>query len=521
MRGLPAAALEELFRSFHSIKGLSGMVQLRDAELLAHHMESYLRLLRNRETPFTAPGLDGLINGTSLLERVIAARRSNQPGPSISSALAQLDALAPMATPPLPGGLDEDDEERSHAGATPLRRNPTGSAGAFSSILRRNVRRAASRSIESVRGCKRLPTLSTPRPGSEPVAPSASTSPWHASDEPAVFDQWVEDGITATPILPMPEASAASVATPEDSHAVLTASHFVRVDLARLDELMRMIGNLVILRARLADSLARRATQFLPTAQSRAAAGGQSTRSSGSCASLREGVMRVRLVPVGEIFRRMPFVVRDLARDNGRSVNRRVERAGHQDRQVPGRAHDGSGAASGPQCGQPRHRDSARVREAAGKPPAATLRLSASSSGETVVIEVADDGRGIDVASGRASARGRSVCRCRTAPLDNATLLESDQRAGFSTRDASDRVSGRGFGMNVVRETLQELGGTMPLETEPGQGTRFVIELPLTLAITAAMLASRRRSDVRGAAGGGSRSGGSSKRAAVRALENH
>jgi two-component system chemotaxis sensor kinase CheA len=113
--------------------------------------------------------------------------------------------------------------------------------------------------------------------------------------------------------------------------------------------------------------------------------------------------------------------------------------------------------------------------------------LSASSSGETVIIEVADDGRGVDAAkvAERAHQAGLPV----PAVLDNAALLDLISAPGFSTRDSSDKVSGRGFGMNVVRETLQELGGTIHLETEPGRGTRFIIELPLTLAITAAMIA--------------------------------
>jgi two-component system chemotaxis sensor kinase CheA len=127
-------------------------------------------------------------------------------------------------------------------------------------------------------------------------------------------------------------------------------------------------------------------------------------------------------------------------------------------------------------------------RIAAGKPPAATLRLAAAASGETVTIEIADDGRGIDVE--RVAERARQAgLPVPAGALDNATVLELISAPGFSTRERSDHVSGRGFGMNVVRETLQQLGGTMQLDTTPGRGTTFTIELPLTLAITAAMLA--------------------------------
>ena len=303
------------------------------------------------------------------------------------------------------------------------------------------------------------------------------------SDE--LVEQWQLDGLQLTPITSDAPAVAASTASEERTGAILSSGHYVRVDLARLDELMRMIGNLVIMRSRLTDTLARSERHLPPShyreIQDDAEAIERELR------ELREGVMRIRLVPIGEIFRRMPFVVRDLAREAGRSVN--VVLAGQDtkidkflvERMMDPVLHLVRNAVS-------HGIETPAEREAAGKPPAATLRLSASASGETVVIEIADDGRGIDV--GRVAARAQQAGLAVPAgPLDNVALLELISAPGFSTREASDRVSGRGFGMNVVRETLQELGGTIQLETEAGKGTRFTIELPLTLAIAAAMLA--------------------------------
>jgi len=127
-------------------------------------------------------------------------------------------------------------------------------------------------------------------------------------------------------------------------------------------------------------------------------------------------------------------------------------------------------------------------RRAAGKAEEGTLTLSAATVGEVVVLEIVDDGRGIDpdAIRRRAAAAGLSVS---DGDLDPEALLAILCAPGFSTRDAADRGSGRGVGMAVVRTTVHELGGSMTVDSVPGQGTRFAIELPLTLAISDAIIA--------------------------------
>jgi two-component system chemotaxis sensor kinase CheA len=132
--------------------------------------------------------------------------------------------------------------------------------------------------------------------------------------------------------------------------------------------------------------------------------------------------------------------------------------------------------------------ESPAERVANGKPAEGTLVLSAASVGESVVLEIADDGRGIDAAAVAARARALGV-PLPDGPLDAATLLEILCAPGFSTREESDRASGRGVGMAVVKTTVEELNGTMTLQSVRGEGTRFVIELPLTLSITDALIA--------------------------------
>jgi two-component system chemotaxis sensor kinase CheA len=128
-------------------------------------------------------------------------------------------------------------------------------------------------------------------------------------------------------------------------------------------------------------------------------------------------------------------------------------------------------------------------RAAQGKRAEGKITLRAATSGESVLIEIADDGRGIDQerVAVRAQAKGLIAAG---AQLDDAALLELICAPGFSTRDEADRGSGRGVGMDVVRNTVEELGGTISLRTKSGEGTRFTIELPLTLAIAEALIVS-------------------------------
>jgi two-component system chemotaxis sensor kinase CheA len=270
-----------------------------------------------------------------------------------------------------------------------------------------------------------------------------------------------------------------------DSGARIASTHVVRVDLGRLDEVMRMIGDLVISRARLDSALAP-AEAGLPSAIWRAIQENTQTIER-QLRDLREGVMRLRLVPVGEIFRRMPFVVRDLARESGTRV--RLELRGQEteidkfliERMMDPVLHLVRNAVS-------HGFEPPQARLAAGKAEEGTLTLAAASVGEAVVLEIADDGRGIDAAAVAARARALGF-PLPDGPIDAATLLDVLCAPGFSTRDQTDRGSGRGVGMAVVKTTVEELNGTITLQTAPGEGTRFVIELPLTLSITDALIA--------------------------------
>ncbi|HEX5890500.1 MAG TPA: chemotaxis protein CheA, partial [Pyrinomonadaceae bacterium] len=260
----------------------------------------------------------------------------------------------------------------------------------------------------------------------------------------------------------------------------------VRVDLDRLDELMRIIGELVISRTRLEDQVAdlKRAT---PPAMWRSLQETSSTMAR-QLRDLRESVMRVRMVQIGEIFERMTFVVRDLARENGKKII--VQLSGGEteidkflvERMMDPFMHLVRNAVS-------HGFEAAAEREAQGKRSEGVLSLSATTAGERIVIKIADDGRGIDRHLVRERAKARGLYE-ENGDIDNRALLELICTPGFSTRVEADRESGRGVGMDVVKNAIEELGGSISLATRVGEGTTFTIELPLTLAIAEALIVS-------------------------------
>ena len=467
------AVLEELFRSFHSIKGISGMVELREAEALAHQMESYLRVLRERGARLTDDGLDALVAGVDLLERTIAARRDNEPAPDAASVIARLAATSAdglslsAAVPPAVA---------PHEGRPTWRVTFAPSAP----LLARGI------NVDSVRARLREQgdiLDASPRVMAGGVAFEFLIA---AELDAATIAKWHEDGIDAALAADAALEPAAAAADPDPREAQRVGpAHVVRVDLTRLDDLMRIIGDLVISRARLDAALDRVAAR-VPPVEWRAVQEHAQTLDR-QLRDLREGVMRVRLVPIGEIFRRMPFVVRDLARDTGRRV--RLELQGQEteidkfliERMMDPVLHLVRNAVS-------HGFEPPEERAAAGKPEEGTLTLSAASVGHTVVLEIADDGRGIDAEAVAARARAMGL-EVPPGPLDGRTILDLICAPGFSTRDETDRASGRGVGMAVVKTTVEELNGTLTLQTAPGEGTRFVIELPLTLSITDAIIA--------------------------------
>jgi two-component system, chemotaxis family, sensor kinase CheA len=462
--------LDNLFRSFHTLKGISGMVGLTAAEQLAHHLESYLRELREGTLRLSEPGFETLVAGVSLLEGVVNARRNDQPLPSIDEMVVRLQNISADSTQSRDEDLTRPDET-NETRRWEIDFTPT------AELAERGV------NVNSVR--TRLQELGQ-LVQAKPVVKGAGEIAFHfilvTNAAKTALESLAADGLTFK-LAPVEPALRTRDSQPVPTIAPATV---VRVDLDRLDELMRIIGELVISRTRLEDQVVelKRTTPpsvWRPLQETTLGIGRQ-------LRDLRESVMRVRMVQIGEAFERMTFVVRDLARESGKKVI--VQLSGGEteidkflvERMMHPLMHLVRNAVS-------HGIETTAEREARGKQPEGLLSLSAMTAGERIIIKIADDGRGIDreLVVARAKANGLSE---GDTDIDDAALLELICSPGLSTRDEANRESGRGVGMDVVKQAVEELGGRMSLATKMGAGTTFTLDLPLTLAIAEALIVS-------------------------------
>ena len=290
--------------------------------------------------------------------------------------------------------------------------------------------------------------------------------------------------LTLVPQVPAPvaEAAPAAVAKPAETKAegapAKAASNdagSIRVGIEKIDELLNTVGEIVITQSMLSQLASK-----LEGANAERLRSGLAQLEN-NIRELQESVMRVRMLPVSFVFSRFPRLVRDLSHRLGKQI--RLKMTGEQtelDKTVLEKIGD-------PLVHLVRNSidhgiEMPDTRLAAGKPAEGTVHLNAFHKGGSITLEVSDDGKGLDKERIRAKAVSRGLVDAKDT-LTDEQINDLIFLPGFSTADATTDLSGRGVGMDVVRRNIKELGGNIELKSEVGQGTRFVINLPLTLAI--------------------------------------
>jgi two-component system chemotaxis sensor kinase CheA len=257
------------------------------------------------------------------------------------------------------------------------------------------------------------------------------------------------------------------------------ATHSIRVSVDTLDHLMTTVSELVLTRNQLLEIVRRHEdSDFKVPLQ----------RLSNVTAELQEGVMKTRMQPIGNAWQKLPRIVRDLAAELGKDIELEMFGAETElDRQVLELVKD-------PLTHMVRNCadhgiESPAERIAAGKPRSGTVWLSACHQGGHIIIEIADDGRGLDTARIKAKAIEIGLAsEAEVASKSEGEICNFIFAPGFTTTAQVTNISGRGVGMDVVRSNIEQIGGTVDLKSVPGAGTTFTIKIPLTLAIVSALI---------------------------------
>jgi two-component system chemotaxis sensor kinase CheA len=463
--------LNAVFRGFHTLKGGAGFLAIHAMVNLCHAAEEALGTVRAGKATLEPHHFDAAQQSLDYLQRMLyAVATGDDPPHAPDSLIEQFDVHLPAAA--------------SVAKTAAMSAAP--SAGA-SELIDDDEFEAL---LDQLHGSGGKP--SSPAPSSVAAARPTSSGDLIDDDEfEALLDQ-LHGGAalgTQTPAAPvassrpsqaLPIAQAAPGIAPKPaSRTNGEAEQTIRVDTKRLDAIVNMVGELVLsrnrlktLRARLRDEELDRAVSSLDIATAR----------------LQSAVMRTRMQPVGKVFSRFPKVARDVARTLHKEVDLELVGAETElDRNLVE-------ALADPLVHLVRNAidhgiELPDLRENAGKPRQGHVRLSAQQEGDFVTIEIRDDGAGIDPERLRVKALEKGLIDPEAAArLSHDECLQLVFLAGFSTKTEVTDISGRGVGMDVVQSRIRELSGQIQIHSVLGRGSRFVIRVPLTLAILPTLL---------------------------------
>ncbi len=468
-------SVRELFRALHTIKGLASMIGIEPIVELAHAAEVLVRGADRSGGRLRRDAVDVCLTSVRAIgERVraVAEGRPVDAAPDrLLDAIAAVDAQAEPAGP-APSVAPAWDDRLSASERTHLVDALRSGRRAWSLVFQPSDDKS-SRGISITTVRERIAQLGeivkvVPRalPDGHGIAFDLLVLADHEEAvvaEAAAASEVVAIEPPADLVAPLPDAAA--------DHGAVINRAVVRVELDRLDALQDQLSALIVSRFRLEREIAVLASRGIEVRSLRELADLQARQ----LRELRRAILRARLVRVAESFEPLELLVRSLNRASGREAHLVIDAGATEldkavaDRLLPAIVHLVRNAID--------HAiEPADEREREGKPPAGTVTVRCRAlGGNQLELEIADDGRGID-----REAVGR---RARRNVDDDRALLDVLTTPGFSTRDVATRTSGRGVGMDVVKQIVLELGGELEVQTERGAGTRFTMRVPLTIAI--------------------------------------
>jgi two-component system chemotaxis sensor kinase CheA len=486
-QGGDGAVIAELFRSAHTLKGSAGAAGLTGMSQLAHAMENLLDQVRNGTRAVTAELVDALLMGVDLLRAMVVALRQDAPLPDAAPLIDQLTALAQQT----PGEVQRDELVTPSQRATEVivtlnifikPECPMPAARAFQAYLamsRYGEVVALEPPVSEIQAGRAKYRLDAQVRFPDEAALAELERELSRFDDVVVEMQRQQEGQRVREIVVPPSAAETPTAAPTELQSV-------RVSVEQMDALLNLVGELVIERARLERGV-RRVTEFHGNGIAEELQG-VTERISRIVGQLQEALTRTRMVPLSVVFGRFPRLVRELARSMGKRVQLRIEGEDTEiDRALVEKLNECLVHLVRNALDHGIEPPDERI--ASGKPPEGVVELMASQSEGSVIVVVRDDGRGIDPDKVRRKAVERGwLSEEQAAALSDDDALRLIFRPGFSTKEQVSEVSGRGVGMDVVKNALEQIGGTVDIQSTVGGGTTVTLRLPLTLAIIPALL---------------------------------
>lgn len=470
--------LNDIFRGFHTIKGGAGFLSAAELVTLCHLTENLFDRLRNGELVVTPEIMDVIMDATAAVRGMFGAlERSVQPGPAGEGLLDKLKKAiagelgagggtanaAPVSQPIAPV-----------VAAAPVVVESGPDWGNLLAVVT-DASATAAPAVASA-SASSASALSVPEVAVVPAAPAAAKTG-------GVPEQIIQQA-TGRRATDKPGFQGATVGRREGEKV---RDNTIRVDTARLDQVLNLSGEIGLTKNRLnslrSDILAGRQDSDTMAALDQAV-----SQLDLLVSDLQSAVMKTRMQPIGRLFQKYPRIARDLARGLGKDVElvlvgeeTEIDKTMIEDLSDPIIHLIRNAVDHGVEL--------PAERAANGKPEQSVVRLEARQEGDHIVLLVSDDGRGMNPERLRAKALQKGLITDEEAnSMDDRQSFNLIFLPGFSTVDVASDVSGRGVGMDVVKTNIHKLNGTIDIKTVPGEGTTFIISLPLTLAILPVLL---------------------------------
>jgi len=475
--------LNGIFRVAHTVKGASSFLNFDVLTHLTHHMEDVLNRARHGELRITPDVMDVILESVDLMKALLEKIRdtSSDDGIDVSACVARLDKITggtgdvetPEAVAPVEESVEEEPVEEDEDEIDYDSMSPEEVEAEIERLLQQRQEEDRKRREAKIAAGEEVPQMpdadeeeeKKEEPKEEKKAPTPAPAPAASSSTPK------ED----------PKAAAPARKAPAQ------VEQTIRVDVKRLDHLMNLIGELVLAKNRLIkinDDVEERyeGEEFLEELNQVVSIVSLVTT------DLQIAVMKTRMLPIGKVFNKFPRMIRDLSRELNKKIELVISGEDTElDKSIVEEIGDPLVHIIRNSCDHGIEPPEERI--AKGKPEVGTITLKAYNEGNQIVIQIDDDGKGLDVEMLKRKSLEKGIITEKEADqMSDKEAFGLIFKPGFSTAAAVTNVSGRGVGMDVVKTNIEKLNGIIDIDSELGVGTSMKLKIPLTLAIIQALL---------------------------------